>query len=146
MRPGYWHGNGVFPALRQEKNLLGLIYRIPESHPFHFVHLYAPSCRFEEIRKDGNWLFLRKGKGFIGIWSNVPMEPWNMMNFDCEQRMWGSEIACLCLCAGREIPSLDAFARLATQTQPVYNPETATLTCGEFSLRWSAGTDHTQYL
>ena len=146
MRPGYWHGNGVFPALRQDKNLLGFIYRIPETHPIHFIHLYAPLCRFDEVRKENNWLFLRRGDGYIGFWSNLPLEPWNNMNFDCEQRLWGSDIAGLCLCAGRETASMDAFVRLAADLNPVYDASAATLTAGAFTLTWVPGHDETQYL
>jgi len=146
MRPGYWHGSGVFPALKQEKNLLGLIWRIPEEHPFHYVHLYAPSCRFDEIRQQGHWLLFRKGQGYIGLWSSVLPEPWSNMNFDCEQRFWGSEAAFVCLCAGREVPDLDAFACLAESKAPAYDPEKALLTAGDFSLTWTQGQDTTQYL
>ncbi len=42
MRPGYWYGNGVMPAVRQEKGILGAIYVIPEEHPIHFTHVYWP--------------------------------------------------------------------------------------------------------
>ncbi|MBR4332137.1 MAG: hypothetical protein IKP72_05635, partial [Clostridia bacterium] len=67
MRPGYWHGNGVFPALRQESPLLGMIYRIPENYPLHYIHLYCPECRFDEVEKAGDWLLLRRGNGYIGV-------------------------------------------------------------------------------
>ena len=146
LRPGYWHGNGVFPALKQEKNLLGMIWRIPEEHPIHYVHLYCPECRFDEVRREESWLFLRKGTGFVGLWASLPMEPWNGMNFRCEQRMWGSEIACLCVCGGREYGSLENFAEYARKLQPVWEPESATLRAGEFGLKWIPGHDRTQYL
>ena len=146
MRPGYWHGNGVFPALKQEGSLLGMIYRIPESHPFHYIHAYVPECRFTEVRRTGSWLLLRKGPGFIGLWSSVPMEPWNGENFGCEQRMWGSEAACICVCAGRETPDLDAFEQYLLSLRPAYDAETRTLTAGAFQLTWVPGEDRTQYL
>ena len=146
MRPGYWHGNGVFPALRQEGPLLGLIYKIPENYPIHFIHLYCPACRFDEIRREGNWLLLRKGRGYIGIWSSEGMEPWNSRNFDCELRMWGSDTACLCLCAGREVPSMDAFWEKASALAPAYDPAKGLLTCRDFALLYTPGRDDTQYL
>ena len=146
MRPGYWHGNGVFPALKQQGAVLGLIYRIPEEHPLHYIHLYCPECRFDEARREGNWLLLRKGKGFVGLWSSVPMEPWTGENFGCEQRMWGSEIACLCVCAGRETPDMDAFERYAFSFHPAYDAEKRTLSAKAFLLTWVKGEDQTQYL
>ena len=146
MRPGYWHGNGVFPALKQEGSLLGMIYEIPEEYPLHYIHLYCPECRFEEIRREGNWLLLRKGQGYIGLWSSVPMEPWQGMNANCEQRMWGSEIAAVCLCAGREAGSLENFAETARLLNPRFDPRTKTLRAGSLELTWKQGNDRTQYL
>ena len=146
MRPGYWHGNGVFPALKQQGAILGLIYCIPEAHPLHYIHLYCPECRFDEVRREGDWLLLRKEKGFIGLWNSVPMEPWNGENFGCEQRMWGSEIACLCVCAGEETANMDAFSRNTAALKPIYCPESKTLTAKAFSLTWQKGEDDTQAL
>ena len=146
MRPGYWHGNGVFPALKQEGALLGMIYRIPKEQPLHYVHLYCPECRFDEVRREGGWLLLRKGSGYIGVWSSVPMEPWNGMNFGCEQRMWGDEVACVVLCAGREMQSMDAFAEKAAALRPAYRAKDRLLTAADFSLVWRRGEDDTQVL
>ena len=146
LRPGYWHGNGVFPALKQQGNLLGMIYRIPESHPIHYIHLYCPECRFEEIRREDGWLFLRKGQGYIGLWASTPMEPWNGMNFHCEQRMRGSETAAICVCGGREFENLDVFAAWAGSLDPVWTPEDHTLKAKDYSLTWTQGEDETQYL
>ena len=74
------------------------------------------------------------------------MEPWNGENFGCEQRMWGSEIACLCVCAGRETRDMDAFARYALSLRPVYDEDRRTLSAQAFELTWTAGEDRTQYL
>lgn len=146
MRPGYWHGSGVFPALKQEGNLLGLIYRIPHSHPLRYIHLYCPECRFDEVRRTGDWLLLKKDSGFIGLWSSAPMERWNGENFGCEMRMWGSETACLCVCAGREIRDMDEFAQYVLSLRPGYDTEKRTLSTEGFALQWVLGEDKTQYL
>ncbi len=146
MRPGYWHGNGVFPALKQEGNVLGMIYRIPASQPLHYIHLYCPECRFDEVRRDGSWLLLRKDRGFIGLWTSTPMEKWNGWNFRCEERMWGSETACLCVCAGRETESMEAFRRKVISLHPAYDPASGVLTASSFSLSWVEGRDDTQFL
>ncbi len=146
MRPGYWHGNGVFPAQKQDGPLLGVIYRIPESQPLHYIHLYCPACRFDEVHREGPWLLLHRDRGWIGLWSSVPAEPWNNQNFDCEQRLWGSDIACLVLCAGREIPDLAAFRKKAEGLRPAYDPSAGLLTAEGFSLRYVPGEDDTQFL
>ena len=144
MRPGYWHGNGVFPALRQEGNLLGMIWQIPEEHPIGYVHAYVPECRFEELREEDGWILLRKGSGFIGLWSSVRAEPWNGMNFRCERRMWGRDTACLCVCAGGELRDLDAFRDYVLGLKPRY--ENGVLTAEGYSLTFEKGEDDTQYL
>ncbi|MBQ9251923.1 MAG: hypothetical protein IJ188_04725 [Clostridia bacterium] len=146
LRPGYWHGNGVFPALKQQKNLLGLVYRIPQAHPIHYIHLYCPEARFDEVRQEGAWLFLRKGQGYLGLWASAPMEPWHGMNFHCERRMWGDETACLCVCGGREFENLESFARYAQGLSPAWNSAEGLLSAEGFALAWTPGQDATQYL
>ncbi len=146
MRPGYWHGNGVMPMLRQEKGLLLMIYRIPEEHPLHYIHLYAPLCRFDRVTEEDRWLFLRKDRGYIAFWSSVPMEAWTGMNTACEKRMYGDDIACVCLCGGREYASAEAFAEAAAALRPVYDRACGRLEAGGTSMTYAAGEDTTQYL
>lgn len=144
MRPGYWHGNGVMPALQQQENVLGMIYRIPEEHPFHYIHLYCPECRFEEVTQKDDWLIVRKGSGWIGFWSSVPMSPWEGEVSRCERRMWGDEIACVCVCGGREYPDRESFLSYLKTLQPCYMQDT--LTAGALQVVWKPGKDRTQYL
>ena len=136
MRPGYWHGNGVFPALKQSGGLLGAIYRIPERHPIHYIHLYAPRCRFDAFEVDGQWLFLAKNGGYIGFWSSLPTEPWTGVNADCERRIYGDDVACLCVCGGREHASLDGFKAHCRALGPDYSG--GVLRAGGLSLSWSS--------
>lgn len=144
MRPGYWHGNGVMPAVKQQGNTLGMIYRIPEDFPIHYIHLYAPECRFEEVRKEDGWMFLRKGTGYLAFWSSVEMEAWNGMNFGCEQRMYGDDIACLCICGGREHQDMQAFIDSCKAVRPAY--ENGVLTAGNLHVDYVPGNDKTQFL
>lgn len=120
MRPGYWHGNGVFPAVKQDGNLLSAIYRIPESHPIHYIHLYAPRCRFDAFEAEEEWLFLAKDRGYIGFWSSRPARPWTGVNANCEYRIYGDDIACLCVCGGREHASLEDFKTYCRGIAPTY--------------------------
>lgn len=142
MRPGYWHGNGVFPALKQEGSLLGAIYRIPQSHPIHYIHLYAPRCRFDDFDSDGSWLFMAKDRGYIGFWSSLPAEPWTGVNADCEYRIYGDDIACICVCGGREYASPAAFRAHCRALAPVYSG--GVLRAGGFQLNRNERRDNTQ--
>ena len=40
MRPGYWYGNGVMPAVKQLEHIIGSIYVIPDNYPIHFTLLH----------------------------------------------------------------------------------------------------------
>ena len=145
MRPGYWHGNGVMPAVQQEHGVLGAVYRIPDNHPLHYTHLYAPLCRFDEHRftEDG-WLFLRKSSGYLGVWCSGKMEPFDNMNSDCEWRTFGDDIAYLVVCGGREDTDFDAFIRRARAERPAFDG--STLTSVSVTVRHEFHEDHTQYL
>ncbi|MBR1684684.1 MAG: hypothetical protein IJ708_06060 [Clostridia bacterium] len=144
MRPGYWHGNGVMPALKQEGNILLAIYRIPDTHPLHFVHLYVPLCRFDEVREKEGWLFLRKDTGYLGVFSSVDMEDWSEYNVECEKRMYGDEIGIVVRMGGREFASLEAFMDTCLSDTPFLYADA--LIYGNHSLVWEQGTDDTQYL
>ena len=140
MRPGYWHGNGVFPALKQRGGLLGMIYRIPEAQPLHYIHLYAPECRFDGFEAEGCWLFARKQAGFIGFWSSAPSAPFNGVNFHCERRVYGDEIAALCVCGGREFADMDHFMAHCRALAPEYRPREGLLRAGDFQMTYGEET------
>ena len=146
MRPGYWHGNGVMPMLRQEKDLLLMIYRIPEEHPLHFIHIYAPLCRFDRAVTEDHWLFLQKDRGYIAFWSSVPMEDAAGLSSGCEKRMYGDDIACVCLCGGGEYTSLEEFSARARTLRPGYDGASGCLSAGGERIKYEAGEDTTQYL
>ena len=144
MRPGYWHGNGVMPAVTQKDGVLGAVYCIPENHPLHYTHLYAPLCRFDEHRFEDGWLFLRKGTGYLGIWCSGEMEAFEGMNVDCEWRTYGDSIAYLTVCGGPEDGSLEAFMARAKAEKPAFDGQS--LTVATLTVRYEPHTDKTQYL
>lgn len=109
MRPGYWYGNGVFPAIKQQKDELYVIYNLPEEHPIKFVHAYIPFERFDDYKVDGNWVFLKKHKGYIALWSSVKGKPHNDMLFGAELRYRGDKLAFFTLMGKAEAESFDAF-------------------------------------
>lgn len=147
MRPGYWHGNGVMPAIKQQHGMIGSIYCIPEVHPIHYTHLYCPECRFEEVRKEDGWIFLKKGTGYIALWCSEKLTEYNGRNFRCEQRAYSDETAYFCYCGGKkEAADFDSFIALAKELAPSYSKETKTLTAKGFTLTYQACADTTQYL
>ena len=145
MRPGYWHGNGVMPALRQMHGMLGAVYHIPLEHPLHYTHLYCPACRFDEVRREDGWLALRKGIGYLAIWCYAALEPYEQgMNPGCEWRAYGDDTAYLVVCGGREWADMDAFLRYARAQAPSFDGRT--LRAGKMTVTWQPSDEQTQYL
>lgn len=148
MRPGYWYGNGVMPALKQERGYLGLIYVIPDAHPIHFTHLFWPDEKFEQLQQTENWLFGRKGSGYLAVWTSGPLVPHDDWLFQCEYRVYGDETAWLAIggSAG-EHGDFESFQHVCRQLQPEYDSAARELrTNSGFTLSYRAGSDETQYV
>jgi len=74
MRPGYWYGNMVFPALKQEETELWCRYRIPDSVPTKFTHAYYPAYAADETAEKGGFRFARVGEGYLALWCSAELE------------------------------------------------------------------------
>ncbi len=147
VRPGYWYGNGIMPALRQEKNALGIVYVIPDTHPIGFTHLYWNSKKFDETAEKGNWLFGRKGTGYIGVWCSGLMIDHNDVLFECEKRTYGKKIAYLCVCGSeRENGSYEGFVKHCMNRNIQFKEENHTLSCKEFEVVFEPHTNVSQYV
>lgn len=148
MRPGYWNGNGIMPALRQEKKVLGAVYRIPDSYPIRFTHLYCPEGRFTEVKKEGNWIFLQKSQGYLGIWCSEKLTAHDDRMFGCELRAYGDRMAYLCVCGEqKEYGSFAAFIEEAKAKNPVFNRDKLMLdTADGYALFYKEYKDVTQVI
>ncbi len=146
-RPGYWYGNGIMPALRQEKNILGIVYVIPDIHPIGFTHLFWNSKKFDETKEEGSWLFGKKGSGYIGIWCSGPFTDHNDVLFECEKRTYGKKIAYLCVCGSkRESGSYEGFMDRCLSRKVLFQGENNILFCKEFELTFERHTNLSQYV
>ncbi len=111
MRPDYWFGNGVFPALKQSGNTLYCYYAIPDEHPTKFTHAYWPSFAMdEEVKKDG-FAFARVGDSYLALWCSEELE---LNNADAVQnadwRAYGDTSAWVARCGCKdEDGSFEAF-------------------------------------
>lgn len=147
VRPGYWFGNGIIPALAQKKNILGCIYVIPEKSPVHFTHLYWNEKRFDRTDQKEGWLFGQKGDSWLGVWCNQLYEDHNDMLYHCEKRSYGDEIAYLTVCGSREENgSFECFKEMCMQYKPEYNCATKTLQAGNLELQFTEHENKTQYV
>lgn len=148
MRPGYWYGNGILPAIKQQGNLLGAIYDIGEDHPIAFTHLFFPTCKFDVVSQEGSWLFGQKDGGYVAIWSSDEMVPHNDRLFECEYRVYGNQTAYLCQVGSREeFGSLNDFIYYCKQLFPVFDlPELKLSTSSGYELIFDRCENQTQYV
>ena len=130
-RPGYWYGNGIFPALRQQGNRLGTIFSVTEDFPVRFTHVFWPACRFDEARVFAHWLFGRLGKGYVGIWCSGELTPAQNVLADCEYRCTEDPCAYYCRCgsAGKD-GDFARFMENCRQDVPAFDTGSLTLSVG----------------
>ena len=146
MRPGYWYGNGVMPALKQTGNMIGAIYSLGEDYPIQFTHLFLPICKFDSFEKDGDWIFVTKDDGKAAIWCSTKLESYNDEIANSEFRAYGDKSAYLVIAEGRNV-SLDALKEKAKALTPKYDSDKNELIVnGELFLRFIKSNDKTQFI
>lgn len=72
MRPDYWSGHISLPRVIQHKNVMSLTWRLPEYA--WMSHCFFEQDRFDKVRFEGNWVFARVERGYVGIYSQNGME------------------------------------------------------------------------
>ncbi|MEY8355572.1 hypothetical protein AALB39_19745 [Lachnospiraceae bacterium 54-53] len=146
-RPGYWFGNGIMPALKQVKNVLYGIYRIPEIHPIPFTHVYWPTGRFEEQIMEDGWLAGKAGGGYLALWCSEELCPYDDQIFDCEYRAHSRDSAYVCVVKSRkECSSLKEFLESCKALQPVYDRKEGRLEAGKEGIIYKKYENVTQYI
>jgi hypothetical protein len=79
-KPGYWTGEASIPRSAQHERTAVHIYQPSWDESTSallwglfgyqdFTHAFVPQERFDEVVRDGNWTFARKGTGYIALWS-----------------------------------------------------------------------------
>lgn len=127
MRPGYWYGNGMMPAMKQVRQSMGCIYELNDRHPVDFIHFFFPKCKFDFWTYKEGWLFASKGDSYAGIWCSAPLIPWNDLLADCEYRAYGGGIASFWqMGCKEENGSMEAFMALCQGLAPRYENHSLT--------------------
>lgn len=78
--PGYWTGEASMPRCAQHERTAIHIYQPSwdeSTDPLlwslfnyrDYTHAYVPQDRFDEVAQSGHWTFVRKGSGYIALWS-----------------------------------------------------------------------------
>ena len=68
-RPSYFAGNGILPKVHQENGRAVIEFNISEEHEVDFTHAYCSLEYFEEYEERGNWLFVKKLNGYMGVYA-----------------------------------------------------------------------------
>ncbi len=145
VRPGYWYGNGRTPAIKQQDQLIGIVYSIPEEDPIHFTHAFWYQDGFDETFEKGHWIFGRKNQSYIALWCSGEMENVDDVLFGCEKRTYGRDIAYLCLCSSQqEDGTFKAFQERCHRMEIVFGNKT--LTCEALSLTHVGSEQKNQYV
>lgn len=146
-RPGYWYGNGIMPALRQEENLLGIIYVIPEDYPIHFTHLFWNTNKFDSVERQGHWLFGLKGDSYIGVWGSQELVDHDDVLFQCEKRSYGSQQAFVIVCGSKvEHGDWETFKLTCMKMTIDFDKTSRTLIYDEIKLKYEAHVNLSQYV
>ncbi|MBO8435413.1 MAG: hypothetical protein IAA97_00310 [Spirochaetes bacterium] len=147
LRPGYWNGNGVMPAVRAEKGILASVYSIPENHPVGFVHLYVPFSRFEQCREEGSWIFLSQRNGYLAIWMSGDRERYDDVIHDSEVRIHDRDVAVIVIAGRKSEESFDDFIARAKAERICFDKVDKTLFInGSEFIHYVPVDDKTQYL
>jgi len=148
MRPGYWYGNGIMPAVKQQGNVIGCVYIIPNNYPIHFTHLHWKKVMFDQISKNGKWIYGDKNGSYVAVWCSEVMNPINDEMFDSEYRAYADETAYICYCSSKgECGSFEAFKEQCQTINPCFDKNTLTLTTtGDFTLHYKKMENITQFI
>ncbi|MGL5435215.1 MAG: hypothetical protein ACRDBO_07415, partial [Lachnospiraceae bacterium] len=147
MRPGFWYGNGVMPAVCQKDNEIGIIYHIPGDHPIHFTHAYFPVVKFDETMIESQWLFGKKDNGYLALWCSLSMEPAADRLFGCEFRSYGDDVAYYCICESGDLyTDFTDFIHQVKKKAPTFDMDAKSLQAGLIFLCFTESADETQYI
>ena len=148
MRPGYWYGNGIMPAVKQQGNMIGSIYVIPDNYPIHFTHLHWKEKLFDNVIRNDNWLFGEKNGAYIGIWCSDELHPVDQRLFNSEYRAYADKTAYICCCSCiEECGDFEAFIKKCKETNPCFDKDSLTLSAGiDYSLVYKKYENLTQYI
>lgn len=148
MRPGYWYGNGIMPAVKQQGNMIGSVYVISDNDPIHFTHLHWKDILFEKVIKNGNWIFGEKNGSYIGVWCSESLKEMDDIMFKAEYRAYSDKSAYLCQCGSlQENGSFDEFMTECYAINPFFDKGTLSLsTSTGFSMHYERHENLTQFI
>lgn len=124
-RPGYWHGNGILPAVAQHDATVFVAYDIPADHPIPFTHAHWPADAFyASVSDDEGWHLGRVGDGYVGLWCSLPTERVTDVIPGRDLVARGRRVAWICSCADTEtVKDMDDFRTRCLSAHPRFDAD-----------------------
>ncbi len=147
MRPGYWYGNGLFPAVKQTENKIGVVYNIEDTYPIKFTHLYWPEDEFDTTETVGAWRFGKCGTGYVGVWCSGETTAFDDKLMRCEYRCYDKLQAYVCAVSGEGKETYEEFKAACLESSPSFCPDCMTLKDNAgLSITWEKHYNNTQVI
>lgn len=148
MRPGYWFGNGIMPAIKQNREMFGVIYDINEDYPIPFTHVFFPVNKFQQVIDSDGWKCGKKEKSYVAVWNSGEMKEYNDQLFGCEFRVMDPQTGYLCVAGSEEeYGDFDTFIKYCKKLNPIFSKEENILRCDNgFIMRYERCFNETQYI
>ena len=129
MRPGYWFGNLIFPAIKQIGRELWCHYDIPDGVPTKFTHAYYPAYAADECLEKDGWRFARVGDSYLALWCSAELEMWCADAVaEADLRAYGDRMAWYVKVGSRgEDGSFDAFCNACLESDVSYDKAVSVL-------------------
>lgn len=139
LRPDYWSGHTTLPRVIQYKNVMALTWKFSEIA--WLTHCWFDRWRFDEVRFQDGWAFVRVGRGYAGIYSQ------NGLQLGTDGAYAGRELVCFApentwlVECGREADwgSFDAFVAALSAAKVEVNGDQITYaspSIGTFTTGW----------
>jgi hypothetical protein len=134
-RPNAWAGQCVLPRVRQHRDTLLVLHRLPDDDPSARTHLWFPVPHLDEYRSVGPWLAGRVGKGYVGVATQQGLRP--VESGDEAWQRWlpvGSGTAYVVTVGSHETDGdFDAFVAQLSESMPRFSSDAA----GDPSVSWT---------
>lgn len=133
---GYWTGD-LFCCCGQffsHENVAMATYDIPKKEE-QFIHARVPFKRLEVIQ-EGNYLWMKASERiYAALWFSQGISEGREDLRDVEVRSYGSRHGVVCTVATREeCGGFEAFRRMVREKNPVFDPESMTLSYGNLKM------------
>ncbi|WP_145248480.1 hypothetical protein [Aeoliella mucimassa] len=102
--PDNWTGSGTLPRAAQHENVVIVIYHLEQTPSLYvpetadFTHAWLPRDRFDEVIERDDWVFARRGEGYLALWSSQPTHWQDQLGDDYQRELIADGRDCVWIC------------------------------------------------